>query len=181
MKKFAAVVLAGGLLGLGATAHAINPGTSNVKAQVASNLSVLVTGTYDFGIVAAGSTSDATTAVTVQNDGTGVTETMRIKLANPAPWTAVAAAPAAVEEYALLAQFNTVQPLGPSWTFATMALGTADKISAATPGGNLAGDRDGFQMTYLETQNLWFRFLAPVTTTVPTQQTINLTITATTP
>jgi hypothetical protein len=155
--------------------------TVTITAPVAPVLSVLVGGTYDFGKVDIGSTNDSTAAVTVQNDGSGITETYKIKLTNPATWSAVTGAPTLIEQYRLQAQFSAVAPLTGSWTPATMALTTGDLTAAVSP-GNLAGlGQDGYQTAHDESNNLWFRFEAPVLTTVDTPQTINITITAITP
>ncbi len=177
MKKLAMAVA--GLACLAGAAGAVNPGTSSVKAQIASNLSVLVTGTVDYGVVAT-STVIVSSAITVQNNGSGVTETYRVKLADPAGWTAVAGAPG-TETYRLSAKFDTVQPAAGAFV-ATDVLGTADVISGASPSGNLASaTQDGFQTAFGSTKNLWFKFEAPTLTAITTQQTINITITATTP
>lgn len=177
MKMLARIVAVMAALGAGSAALAVNPGTSSVKAQVASNLSVLVTGTYDFGIVPVSSTTVSASAVTVQNNGTGVTETYRLHLTEPANWTHVNdPTPVGSDTYHLNAMFNTVAPL--VWTTANTYLDTADRISSAVV---FAGNQNGLQRPWNDIVNLWFRFYAPTLDTSGVQQTINITITATTP
>lgn len=151
---------------------AANPATINVTVTI-QNLSVSATGPIAFGTVSAGSATVSSSASTVTNDG-NVTETYSLNLTNPAGWTAVQAAPAA-EQYCLSAMFNTTRPASDSFTYANHALSTTSTACSAT---KFAGDQTGLSVPATGTRSLWFKFEAPSSTTVTTQQTIVVTITA---
>lgn len=152
--------------------QAANPATISVTVTI-QNLSVSATGPIAFGTVAAGSQSVSSSASTVTNNG-NVVETYSLSLTNPASWTAVQAAPGA-EEYALLAQFNTTAPTAGSFTYTDHALSTTSVASTAT---RFAGDQTGVSVPASAARSLWFRFNAPSSTTVTTQQAITVTVTA---
>jgi hypothetical protein len=164
----AAVLLAGG----SRAAWAANPATISVTVTI-QNLSVSATGPIAFGTVLAGSQTVSGAASTVTNDG-NVTETYSLSLTNPASWTAVQAAPAA-EQYALLAQFNSAAPTAVSFTYADHALSTS---STACSGTKFVGDQTGLSVAAAASGSLWFRFNAPSSTAVTSQQTITVTVTA---
>jgi hypothetical protein len=151
---------------------AANPATINVTVTI-QNLSVAATGPIAFGTVAAGSETVATAASVVTNDG-NVTEDYSLDLTDPVGWTAVQAAPGA-EEYCLSAQFNVAQPAAVSFTYADHALSTTTTACSAT---KFAGDQDGVAVPTSGNLNLWFKFEAPTSTTVLTEQTIVVTVTA---
>jgi hypothetical protein len=153
-------------------AWAANPATISVTVTI-QNLSVSATGPIAFGTVVAGSQTVSGSASTVTNDG-NVTETYSLSLTNPAGWTAVQAAPGA-EQYALLAQFNSGAPTSGSFTYADHALSTSSVASSAT---KFAGNQTGLSVAASATRSLWFRFDAPASTTVTSQQTITVTVTA---
>jgi len=152
--------------------QAANPATINVTVTI-QNLSVSATGPIAFGTVTATSVTVNSTASTVTNDG-NVTETYSLNLTNPAGWTAVQAAPAA-EQYCLSAMFNTVEPASGVFVYADHALSTT---STACSGTKFAGDQTGVSVSATGTRSLWFKFEAPSSTTVTTEQTIVVTITA---
>lgn len=151
---------------------AANPATISVTVTI-QNLSVSATGPIAFGTVVAGSETVSGSASTVTNDG-NVTETYSLSVTNPASWTAVQAAPAA-EQYALSAQFNSAAPTAASFAYATHALSTTSTASSAT---KFAGNQTGLSVAAAATRSLWFRFNAPSSTAVTTQQTMTVTITA---
>lgn len=153
-------------------AFAANPATISVTVTI-QNLSVSATGPIAFGTVVAGSQTVSSSASTITNDG-NVVETMSLSLTNPGSWTAVQAAPGA-ETYALLAQFNVAAPTAVSFTYANHALTTSSVASSAT---KFAGDQSGLSMAVSAARSLWFRFNAPTSTAVTTQQTISVTVTA---
>ena len=155
-----------------APAFAANPATISVTVTI-QNLSVSASGPIAFGTVIGGSQTVAGSASTITNDG-NVVETMSLSLTNPGSWTAVQAAPGA-EEYALLAQFNGAAPTAASFVYADHALTTTSVASSAT---KFAGGQTGLSMAAAATRNLWFRFNAPTSTAVTTQQTISVTVTA---
>jgi len=151
---------------------AANPATITVTVTI-QNLSVSASGPIAFGTVVAGSATVSSGSSTITNDG-NVTETYSLNLANPAGWTAVQAAPGA-EEYALSAQFNSTAPAGGTFSYADHALTTAPAVCTAS---RFAGDQTGVSVAASATRNLWLKFEAPSTTSVTTQQTIIVTVTA---
>jgi hypothetical protein len=155
----------------GSAAYAANPATINVTVTI-QNLSVSASGPIAFGVVIASSTTVSTDSSNVVNDG-NVAETYDIKLTNPGGWTAVAAAPGA-EEYRLSAQFNSAAPTAVSFT-GDHDLTTSDQTSSATI---FAGDQTGLAVASSAARYLWFKFEAPTSTSVTSQQTIVVTVTA---
>lgn len=160
------------LFNLADIAQAINPATISVTVTI-QNLSVAATGPIAFATVTAGSQTVSGSASTVTNDG-NVTETYSLSLTDPAGWTAVQAAPAA-NQYALLARFNSAAPLATDFNYTDHALTTT---STASSGTQFAGTQTGLSVATLGTRSLWFRFNAPSSTGVTTQQTITVTVTA---
>ena len=161
------------LLGASAPAWAANPATISVTVTIQS-LSVSATGPIAFGTVVSSSETVSGSGSTVTNDG-NVTETYSLSLTNPASWTAVQAAPSAAEEYALSAQFNSSAPTAASFSYANHALSTT---SVASSGTKFAGNQTGLSVAASGTRTLWFRFNAPTSTAVTTQQSITVTVTA---
>jgi hypothetical protein len=87
----------------------------------------------------------------------------------------VQAAPSAAEEYALLAEFNSAAPTAGSFTYANFALSTSPVAASAT---KFAGDQTGLSVAVSATRKLWFRFNAPTSTSVTSQQSVTVTLTA---
>ena len=162
-------------LGLGfwvSSIQAANPATVNVTVTI-QNLSVTASGPIAFGTVTASSVTVSSDSSHVVNDG-NVTETYSLDLTDPGGWTAVQAAPAA-EQYCLSAQFNSSEPTPASFTYADHALSTTTTACSAT---KFAGDQTGLSVGVSGARYLWFKFEAPTSTTVTTEQTIVVTITA---
>ncbi len=155
--------------------QAANPAFINVTVTI-QNLSVSATGPIAFGTVTAGSVTVSTDSSQVVNDSGNVTETYSLNLTDdPGGWTAVQAAPAA-EEYCLSAQFNSSRPDTGAFNYTDHALSTTSTACSAT---KFAGvDQTGLSVPVSEARYLWFKFEAPTSTTVTTQQTIVVTITA---
>jgi hypothetical protein len=154
-------------------AWAGNPATISVTVTI-QNLSVSASGPIAFGTVLAASSTVSGAASTVTNDG-NVTETFSLQLTNPATWTAVVAAPAAAEQYALLAIFNAAAPIAGNFNYVDHALSTASVASSAS---KFAGTQTGLSVAAAGARSLWFRFDAPTSTAVTTQQAITVTLTA---
>jgi hypothetical protein len=138
------------------------------------NLGVSATGPFAFGTVTAGSQTVSSSSSSVTNEGNAI-EVFSLSLTNPSGWTAVQAAPSVAEEYALLAQFNSVAPTAASFTYLSHALTTTSVASSVI---KFAGDLAGILVATSATRSLWFRFNAPTSTSVTTQQTITVTVTA---
>ena len=154
------------------TALAANPATITVTVTI-QNLSVSATGPIAFGTVVAGSITVSTDSSHILNDG-NVTETYSLDVTDPAGWTAVQAA-TGVDEYALHAQFNSAQPTAVSFDYTNDALTTS---SVAASGTKFAGDQDGLSVASSGIVYLWFKFEAPSSSTVFTEQSITVTVTA---
>lgn len=162
------------MLTLGATHAAFATNPSNISTTVTiENLSVSTTGPIAFGVVTAGSATVSSDSSLVTNDG-NVAETFSLDLTDPAGWTAVQAA-AGSEEYCLSAMFNSSQPASGNFAYADHALSTTSTSCSAT---KFAGDQTGVSVAASGTRELWFKFEAPSATTVTTQQTITVTVTA---
>jgi hypothetical protein len=168
----AGVIAVAGLMLVPTAAHAAQTAIINVTVTI-QNLSVSATGPIAFGVVTAASQTVSSLASTVTNDG-NVTETYSLNLTDPAGWTSVTAAPGA-EEYALLATFNTAQPAVGDLNFTDHALTT---LPVSCSGTQFAGDQTGLSLAAGTVTSLWFRFDAPTSTLVTTEQTIVVTITA---
>jgi hypothetical protein len=153
-------------------AQAANPATINVTVTI-QYLSLTASGPIAFGTVSSSSATVAADSSHVVNDG-NVTETYSLNLSNPAGWTAVQAAPGA-EEYCLSAMFNSSLPLTGDFNYADHAISTS---STASSGTKFAGDQTGLSIPTSGVRYLWLKFEAPTATTVPTQQTVVVTITA---
>jgi hypothetical protein len=160
------------VLAYGPALHAANPATINVTVTI-QNLSVSASGPIAFGTVVASSVTVSSDSSQVVNDG-NVTETYSLNLANPGGWTAVQAAPGS-EGYCLSAQFNGSQPTSGSFAYVDHALSTTP---AACSASKFAGDQTGLSVPVSGTRYLWFKFEAPSSTSVTTEQTIVVTITA---
>jgi hypothetical protein len=159
------------IFGYASVIHAANPATINVTVTI-QNLSVSATGPIAFGVVTAASTTISSDSSHVVNDG-NVTETYDLKLTDPGGWTATSGAPGS-ETYRLSAQFNSAQPTAVSFG-ADHDLTTSDQTCSATI---FAGDQTGLSVATSGARYLWFKFEAPTSTTVTTEQTIVVTITA---
>lgn len=160
-----------GLVLLPMVVNAANPATINVTVTI-QNLSVSATGPLAFGTVLTSSETVSTDSSHVVNDG-NVTETYAIKLTNPGGWTATSGAPGS-ETYRLSAQFNASQPTAVSFD-ADTDLTTSDQTSSATI---FAGNQTGLSVAASAARYLWLKFEAPTGTSVTTEQTIVVTITA---
>lgn len=154
------------------TAFAANPATITVTVTI-QNLSVSATGPIAFGTVLAGSITVSTDSSHIINDG-NVTETFSLDVTNPAGWTAVQAA-TGVDEYALHALFNSGQPAAGAFDYTNDALTTSSVAASAT---QFAGDQDGLSVASSGIVYLWFKFEAPSSSTVFTEQSITVTVTA---
>lgn len=155
-------------------AEAAQADTVAVKVTVTPSISVSITeDTLLLGSIAAGQTTLSATGVTVTNNGSGVNETYSLSLADPSGWTASQTA-AGVETYVLNAAFDA-DGAGISWSNANHALSTGVTPCTAS---KFAGDQTGVSVPYNTTKTLWFQFKAPTATSVGTEQSIAVTVTA---
>lgn len=145
-----------------------------VKVTVNPSLSVSITeDTLSLGSVATGDTTVSSSAVTVTNNGSGINETYSLSLTNPSGWTA-SQTTTGVETYVLNTALDA-DGTGISWGEANHALSTTPVACSAT---KFVGDQTGVSVPYNATRKLWFQFKAPTATSVSSEQSITVTITA---
>ncbi len=155
-------------------AYAAPSDTVAIKVTITPSISVSITeDTLTLGSVVAGSATVSATGVTVTNNGSGVNETYSLSLTNPSGWTASQTA-AGSETYVLNAAFSNLVT-GITWGEANDALSTTPVVSTAA---KFAGDQTGVGVARNAARKLWFQFKAPTTTSVSTEQSIVLTVTA---
>ncbi len=175
-----------GLLALGlmlAVSQAYGADTADITVTVKiSQLSVAVAPTsYDFGNMAAGANAVASSYIAVTNDG-NVTE--KFKLGIPSEpngtWTSVTAAAPVSEQYRLSAIFKDSQPASgdygaeDSFSVSTERTATADDLAITADGAGVKG----YNVSENDWRQLWFKFEAPSTTNITTQQSITARVTA---
>lgn len=155
-------------------AEAAPTDTVAVRVTVTASISVNITETeLLLGSVAAGSTTVSAAGVTVTNNGSGINETYSLSLTNPSGWTASQTAPGA-ETYVLNSAFDA-DGTGITWLETNHALSTTPVACSAT---KFAADQTGLNVPYNSARKLWFQFKAPTSTSVGTQQSITVTVTA---
>lgn len=148
--------------------------TLAITVTVSSTLGVSISeSTIDFGSVGIGTTTQSTSGVTITNTGSGINETYELSLTNPSGWIASQTV-ADTDIYVLNAAFDG-DGTGITWAEASHALSTTPMSSSLT---KFAGDQNGLNVPYNETRELWFQFKSPTQSSVATQQTITLTVTA---
>lgn len=156
------------------SAYAGSTDSLTVKVTVTPSISVSITETeLQLGSVPAGGTKFSATGATVTNDGSGINETYSLSLINPPGWTASPTAPG-VETYVLNGVFDA-DGTGITWDNTNHALSTTPVPCSAT---KFAGDQTGVNVPYNAQRKLWFQFKSPTATTIGTEQSIGVTITA---
>lgn len=169
-----AVLVLGLSLAVFSLTQAEQSGTVTIKVTIAPSISVsLSEDAVSLGSLAAGATAVSTTPITITNNGSGINQTYSLSLTNPSGWTASQVS-AGVEEFALNAAFSD-SATTITWDTAEHALSTAP-VSATS--AKFAGNQTGINVPYNATRKLWFQFKAPTATTVNTEQSIVVTITA---
>ncbi len=160
-------------------------GISNISygwAQIIILSISLVSSSYDFGTVLKNSTNVATSSITVTNDG-NVAERYSLNLTAPTGWTAVTDTAPGVEQFRMCGNFQTATVQASHFVIAVSssdAIGIAQRVCS---NADFAKDNEGeavkgYSVTATQERYLWFRFEAPTSTTLMTQQTITVTITA---
>jgi len=171
----AAMVLALGMVGVVA-ANAADFDTVDVTVTVQS-LGVSVSpAAKAIGVVAAGSTDEIPTGAVVVTNSGNVSEKYKLKLTDPASWTAVATLPGS-EEYRLEAVFKGTQGVAADFDETNDVLATGDTTCDGTKFAT-AADQDGYDVATTVTQDLYFCFDAPSDTAETTEQSITVTVTA---
>ena len=137
---------------------------------------------YDFGGMTENSSEVATSSITVTNDG-NYTEKFMMSFPDGEPngtWNSVTASAPGAEEYRLSAIFKDVAPGTGDYEASDSFCDGCDRTASGT---DLARDGDGdnvkgFDVSATQTRGLWFKFEAPSTTVITTQQSITTRITA---
>ncbi len=155
-------------------AYAATSASVAVKVTVSPSISVSITeGSLNLGSVNIGDKVVSSSAVTVTNNGSGIKETYSLSLTNPTGWTASQTA-AGTDIYILDAAFSSAVS-GITWAEANHALSTTAVVASTT---KFAGDQTGVSVPYNTTRKLWFQFIAPTATSVTTEQSVNVIVTA---
>ena len=182
MRKTFLVLMVAGLFWLSMADTVYAAQTADITVTVTCRmLSVGVSpGSYAFGAVNEGSDTVASSAITVTNNG-NVAETYQVKLTAVAGWTAVQTGTPGANQYMLSAVFHTTGTPPIAGDFADNdALSTSYATSSDTA---FAQDdtppETGAGVAATNTRSLWFKFYAPSSTTVGTEQSITVTINAT--
>ena len=84
-----------------------------------------------------------------------------------------------IEVAVLQAVWNSGPPAPPATAFTTFL--TTRPAASGGPGGDYAGDQNGFVVPTGQQRTLWFRFFAPTSTSVRTKETIQVTVQAVKP
>jgi len=178
-------VLAGllilGLVGLASQAYAGETADITVYVKI-SQLSVAIAPTsYDFQTLTAGQVAVASDYIAVTNDG-NVTEKFSLQIPSKPneTWTSVTEGTVDAEEYRLSAVFKDGTPVSGDY-------GLEDsfgyQITRTASASILAKDIDpdsekGFNVGQDAWRKLWFKFEAPSSTDITTQQSITARVTA---
>jgi hypothetical protein len=190
MNRVVKAVAVIGTVGLVGPAHAANPATFNITANMGGTLSVaIVSGApVALGALAPSAVVNNTAAVVVRNDSAGFVEDYELSVGNSAGGWSIAAAQG-VNQATLHVQFNATVPgntIGGAGNFQTddQLIGAAAPILAGNTagGGAFAGNQDGQDVAPGEDNNLWIRFGAPTAdTTGGAPQSFTVTINAVNP
>jgi len=181
MKKVSVGLLVLGLMLAVSQVYGAESADITVTVKI-SQLSVAVAPTsYPFGNMAAGANDVASYYIAVTNDG-NVTE--KFKLGIPSEpngtWTSVTAAVPGSEEYRLSAIFRDTAPTSgqygaeDSFSVSAEREATVDDLAIT---GDAAGVK-GYNVSENDWRKLWFKFEAPSTTNITTQQSITARVTA---
>ena len=154
----------------------------NASAQISSISISLDSSAYDFGTVLKNSTNVSVSSITVTNNG-NVNERYSLHLAAPAGWTPVTDTAPGTEEFRMCGNFQTATAQSSHFDIGgsfSDAIGTTQRVCSS---GDFSKDDEGetakgYNVPPSEDRHLWFRFESPTSTTLTTQQTITVTVTA---
>lgn len=172
MKKLlAGLVVLGGIALYVGSAQAALTADLTITVTPAGTKSIAIAGSpYDFGSLNVGVSSVSATAVVIENDGTLPMQVGAQVTTQGAPWT-VGAAPGD-DIYNLRALFNTTRPADGDFTAVTDDLTTGLTLATAAV---YAGDESGLNVApaaAVDNRNLWLRIDMPTSTSVSTQRSI---------
>ena len=125
-----------------------------------------------FGVLVASDSAVASAAITVTNTGNDAA-TYSLSVANSTNWTAGSAVGA--DQFSLSCMFNGSQPAMSAFDVDDDRLTTS---AVACTASLFAGDETGVNVAAAATRSLWFKFQAPSSSSVQTEETITATVTA---
>ena len=136
----------------------------------------LSTGTLAMGALSLASVDNISSSVTVTNNGT-IPEVLglRIKTADGVWSSGAAAGP---NTYNLRALFNTPTPVAGDFGADDDVLTQGSPVTATGTGGVYSGDQDGSVFNASTTRGLWFKLDMPTTSTVATQRSFTVKVSA---
>lgn len=171
MKKLLAglVVLTGIALYVG-SAQAAPTADLTITVTPAGTKSIAIAGSpYDFGSLNVGVSSISAAAVVIENDGTLPMQVGAQVTTQGAPWTVGAAV--GDDVYNLKALFNTLRPADGDFAAAD-DLTTAVKLADGTNFEGTESAQNVAPAAAVDNRNLWLRLDMPTSTSVSTQRTI---------
>ena len=163
MKKMLAVAVVGlAIMGLGKSASALNYASASLNVELNGVLSMSIVGSAETTLpaVAPGQTSVSGSAITLLNDSDGIVETFSLTSFDSTPWT-LQEVPGN-NQFALQGLFNSVAPATDDFTGPADSITKVEKVAAADV---FEGDQSGAGVMPGTQRVLWFKFLAPTTTT----------------
>jgi hypothetical protein len=128
--------------------------------------------TVDFGILVASDSTVSSSSITVTNSGND-NATYSLSVANSSNWTAGSSVDA--NQFSLSCMFNSVAPSMGDFHTTDDRLSTSP-VTCST--SNFAGDQDGEDVAASAALELWFKFQAPSSSSVQTEELITVTVTA---
>jgi len=173
MKMMACMVALMMVVSSSAFAGVGTSGSFDVTVTVSSIADMTITGgPIALGTMNVQTSAMSSSAIVITNCGTGANQTYSLSVTNPGDLTCTSSDPG-VDEYRLLAMFNSTQP--GSWEPMYQALTTT--LALADDMYMFMGDQTGYQVPGGVARNLWVRFDGPSGMTATGQQTITVNIT----
>ncbi len=176
-KHWTWLLLLGGMTVFLGTARAATTGDLMITVTPNGTKNItLSTGTLALGPLTLGSVDNISSSVTVTNNG-DVPEAigLRIKTADGV-WSSGPAAGA--DTYNLRALFNTPTPVAGDFAANDDVLTQVGAVVATGVGGVYSGDQSGAVFDPADTRGLWFKLDMPTTSTVATQRSFTVEVSA---
>ena len=153
-----------------------------IKVSISAAVSFTVDkSTWNFGAMAADSTSVSTAPIVVSNNSGGLSQTYRLQFSTPtvspagwlpgASWNTTTA-----ETFVLGAQFSTAQPANADGSWGSDIVTTSLQSASSTVFGNTVAGESGQTVPNAEDRSLWFRIETPATTADPSSHDIYVTL-----
>ncbi len=168
-----------GMVVMASPAHAVNPQNLDITVSINATKSLSVNATfYDFGAQSVNVSTLSTTAIVVTNDSGALIETYTLQGADAlstgggTTWTLNSST--GTDQYALAAQFSTLQPGNADASWASDDLTTSPITCTQTVLGNGTLAQAGTAVVPTATRNLWFRMKTPGIVSDTTQRKATL-------